>query len=45
MTTPRLSRTRMVMGLLLIVAIPIFVVLANKFVHENAAAISQGFGQ
>jgi hypothetical protein len=41
----RLSRTRIVMGLLLIVAIPIFIGLANKAVHENAEAIRQGFGQ
>jgi hypothetical protein len=41
----RLSHTRIVMGLLLIVALPIFIVLANRFVHENAAAIRQGFGQ
>jgi hypothetical protein len=41
----RFIRTRIVMGLLLIVAIPIFIILANKFVHENAAAIRQGFGQ
>jgi hypothetical protein len=45
----RLSRTRVVMGLLLIVAIAIFIRLADKAVHENAGAISemirQGFGQ
>ena len=34
----RLSRTRIVMVLLLIVAIPIFIGLANKAVHENAEA-------
>lgn len=39
------SRTRLVMGLLLIVAIPIFVGLANKAVRENAEAIKQGFGR
>jgi hypothetical protein len=39
------SRTRLVMGLLLIVAIPIFIGLANKAVHENAEAIQQSFGQ
>jgi hypothetical protein len=39
------SRTRLVMGLLLIVAIPIFVSLANKAVHENAQAIQQVFGR
>jgi hypothetical protein len=42
---PRLSRRRMVMGLLLIVAIPIFIGLANKAVRENADAIRQGLGQ
>jgi hypothetical protein len=40
-----LSRTRLVMGLLLIVAIPIFIGLANKAVRENAAVIQQGFGR
>ena len=35
----RVSRTRLVMGLLLIVAIPIFIGLANKAVRENAAVI------
>jgi hypothetical protein len=39
------SRTRLVMGLLLIVAIPIFIGLANKAVRENAQAIQQGFGR
>jgi hypothetical protein len=39
------SRTRLVMGLLLIVAIPIFIGLANKAVRENAEAIQQGFGR
>ena len=39
------SRTRLVMGLLLIVAIPIFIGLANKAVRENADAIRQGFGR
>jgi hypothetical protein len=39
------SRTRLVMGLLLIVAIPIFIGLANKAVHENAEAIQQSFGR
>jgi hypothetical protein len=38
------SRTRLVMGLLLIVAIPIFIGLANKAVRENAEVIRQGFG-
>jgi hypothetical protein len=41
----RISRTRIVMGLLLIVAIPIFISLANKAVHENAEAIRQSFGR
>jgi hypothetical protein len=40
-----LSRTRIVMGLLLIVAIPIFVGLANKTVRENAETIRQSFGR
>jgi hypothetical protein len=40
-----LSRTRLVMGLLLIVAVPIFIGLANKAVHENAEAIQQSFGR
>jgi hypothetical protein len=40
---PRLSRPRMVMGLLLIVAIPIFIGLANKAVRENAGVVRQGF--
>jgi hypothetical protein len=39
------SRTRLVMGLLLIVAISIFIGLANKAVRENAEAIQQGFGR
>jgi len=39
------SRTRLVMGLLLIVAIVIFISLANKAVHENASALQQVFGQ
>jgi hypothetical protein len=39
------SRTRLVMGLLLIIAISIFVGLANKAVRENAGAIQQGFGR
>ena len=41
----RLSRTRLVMALLLIVALAIFIELANKVVHENAEAIRQTFGQ
>jgi len=40
-----LSRTRLVMFLLLLIAIPIFVSLANKAVNENAEAIRQTFGQ
>jgi hypothetical protein len=40
-----LSRPRIVMGLLLIVAVPIFVYLANKAVQENATAIRQMLGQ
>jgi hypothetical protein len=39
-----LSRPRVIMGLLLIIAIPIFISLANKAVRENAEAIRQGFG-
>ncbi len=42
---PLVSRTRLVMALLLIVAIPIFISLANKAVNENADAIRQTFGQ
>jgi hypothetical protein len=38
-------RTRIVMVLLLIVAIPIFIGLANRTVHENAEAIQQSFGR
>jgi len=41
----RLSRTRLVMLLLLIVAIPIFISLANKAVRENSDAIRQNFGR
>jgi hypothetical protein len=40
-----LPRPRIVMGLLLIIAIPIFISLANKAVRENAQAIRQGFGR
>jgi hypothetical protein len=40
-----MSRTRLVMGLLLIAAIPIFISLANKAVRENAEAIHQSFGR
>jgi hypothetical protein len=39
------SRTRLVMGLLLLVAIPIFIGLANKAVRENSEAIRQEFGR
>ena len=42
---PLVSRTRLVMGLLLIIVIPIFIGLANKAVRENAEAILQGFGR
>jgi hypothetical protein len=38
------SRTRLVMGLLLIVALAAFIGLANRAVHENAEAIRQGLG-
>jgi hypothetical protein len=41
----RVSRTRVVMVLLLIVAIPIFIGLANRAAHENAEAIQQSFGR
>jgi preprotein translocase subunit SecE len=41
----RVSHTRIVMVLLLIVAISIFIVLANGVVHENAEAIQQSFGR
>jgi hypothetical protein len=41
----QVSRTRVVMGLLLIIAMAIFVSLADKAVHENADAIRQSFGQ
>jgi hypothetical protein len=39
------SRTRLVMGLLLIAAISIFIGLANKAVRENAEAIRHEFGR
>jgi hypothetical protein len=39
------GRTRLVMALLLIVAVPIFITLANRAVHENADAIRQVLGQ
>jgi hypothetical protein len=38
------SRTRLVMGLLLIVAMAVFIGLANRAIHENADAIRQGLG-
>jgi hypothetical protein len=41
----RVGRTRLVMGVLLIVAISIFIGLANKVVHENAEAIRQSFAR
>jgi hypothetical protein len=40
-----LSRPRIVMALLLIIAIPIFISLANKAVRENADAIRRGLGR
>ncbi len=39
-----LSRPRVVMGLLLIIAIPIFIALANRAVQENGEAIRRSFG-
>jgi hypothetical protein len=42
---PLMGRPRVVMGLLLIVAVPIFVSLANKAVQENAGAIREVFGR
>ena len=41
----RVSRTRLVMILLLIIVLPVFVILANKAVHENADAILQVLGR
>jgi hypothetical protein len=41
----RLSHTRLVMCLLLIVALPIFIGLANRAARENAEAIQQTFGR
>jgi hypothetical protein len=41
----RVSRTRLVMAILLIIAIPVFISLAEKAVHENGEAIKQGFGR
>jgi hypothetical protein len=42
---PQRVASRLVMGLLLIVAIPTFIGLANKAVRENAETIRQGFGR
>jgi hypothetical protein len=42
---PLVSRTRLVMGLLLIIALPIYIVLANKVVRDNGEAILQGFSR
>jgi hypothetical protein len=42
---PLLSRTRVIMILLLAVAIPIFVSLANKVVNENSIAIHELLGR
>jgi hypothetical protein len=39
------SRTRLIMALLLLVAIPIFISLANRALRENADAIQQSFGR
>jgi hypothetical protein len=39
------GRTRLVMGVLLIVAMWIFIKLAGQAVHENAEAIRQSFGR
>jgi hypothetical protein len=41
----RVSHTRLVLCLLLIVAIPIFIGLAYKTARENAEAIQQTFGR
>jgi hypothetical protein len=41
----RLSHTRLVLCLLLLVALPIFIGLANKAARENAEAIQQTFGR
>jgi hypothetical protein len=41
----RISRTRIVMLLLLIIAIPIFMRLAERAVRDNGDAIQQGFNQ
>jgi hypothetical protein len=41
----RVNRTRLVMCLLLIVALPIFIGLANRATRENAEAIQQTLGR
>ena len=41
----RVSHTRLVMAILLIIAIPIFISLAERAVHENGEAIKQVFGR
>jgi uncharacterized membrane protein len=41
----RVGYTRLVMGVLLIVAMWIFINLADQAVHENADAIRQSFGR
>jgi hypothetical protein len=41
----RLSHTRLVLCLLLLVALPIFIGLANNTARENAEAIQQTFGR
>jgi len=41
----RVSHTRLVMCLLLIVALPIFIGLATRAARENAEAIQQTFGR
>jgi hypothetical protein len=43
--TKRTPTTQTLMGLLLIVAIPIFIGLANKTLRENAEAIHESFGR
>ena len=42
---PFVSRTRLIMGVLLIIVVPIFIGLANKAVRENGEAILQGFSR
>jgi hypothetical protein len=41
----RVSHTRLVLCLLLIVALPIFIGLATRTARENAEAIQQTFGR